>query len=147
MELTTNNLIKMVIAVLVIVLIILGLYLGMKSYVIPYFSGIGFDESELDVNSQQFQDLIQERNRIAAIKDYDGKEFLYETNPSQRVEVYFDGQTIRIYNVWGGDDYGGWRDREVGFVANNQEIFINSEEGPGWINGAFRYGRGIYRIE
>lgn len=42
MELTINNLIKLVLAAIVIVVVILGIYLIMSSYVIPYFKGIGF---------------------------------------------------------------------------------------------------------
>ena len=42
MELTINNLIKMVIAALVIVVVIVGIYFAMSSYIIPYFKGIGF---------------------------------------------------------------------------------------------------------
>lgn len=44
MELTINNLIKIVIAGVVIVLMILGIYLGMKEYIIPFFRDIGFGE-------------------------------------------------------------------------------------------------------
>jgi len=43
MELTTSNLIKMVIALVVIVLIVLGLYFAMRFYIIPYFEGFGFE--------------------------------------------------------------------------------------------------------
>jgi len=42
MELTINNLIKMIIAVIVIVLVVAALYFAMKSYIIPYFKGISF---------------------------------------------------------------------------------------------------------
>ena len=42
MELTINNLIKMVIAGVVMVVMILGIYFAMDSYVIPFFKDIGF---------------------------------------------------------------------------------------------------------
>ena len=41
-ELTISNLIKMIIAGVVIVVVILGLYFAMTSYVIPFFKGLGF---------------------------------------------------------------------------------------------------------
>jgi len=41
-ELTINNLIKIIIAGIVIVVVILGLYFAMTSYVIPFFKGLGF---------------------------------------------------------------------------------------------------------
>jgi len=40
MELAINNLIKMIIAAVVIVVVILGVYLAMRFYIIPYFKGI-----------------------------------------------------------------------------------------------------------
>ncbi len=43
MELAINNLIKMIIAVIVIVLVVAALYFAMKSYIIPYFKGFGFE--------------------------------------------------------------------------------------------------------
>ncbi len=64
MELTINNLIKMVIAVLVIVLVLTGIYFGMKNSIIPYFSGLGFEEPAVDVNTQFGRELIQEKNLV-----------------------------------------------------------------------------------
>ena len=43
MELTINNLIKIIIAVVVIAVVVLGAYLVMKDYIIPYFKGMGFE--------------------------------------------------------------------------------------------------------
>lgn len=42
MELAINNLVKIGIAVVVIVLVIFGLYMSMRNYIIPYFKGISF---------------------------------------------------------------------------------------------------------
>ncbi len=41
-ELTINKLIKIILAGVVIVVVILGLYFAMTSYVIPFFKGLGF---------------------------------------------------------------------------------------------------------
>jgi len=41
-ELTINKLIKLILAGVVIVVVILGLYFAMTSYVIPFFKGLGF---------------------------------------------------------------------------------------------------------
>jgi len=41
-ELTINKIIKMILAAVVLVVVILGLYLAMTSYVIPFFKGLGF---------------------------------------------------------------------------------------------------------
>jgi len=42
MELTINNLIKIIIAVLVLAVIVIGIYFGFRSYIIPYFEGFSF---------------------------------------------------------------------------------------------------------
>jgi hypothetical protein len=42
MELTIENIIKIAIGVFVIAAVVLGIYLAMNSYVIPFFKGLGF---------------------------------------------------------------------------------------------------------
>ena len=42
MELTINNLIKIVIAAIIIAVVVLGIYFEMSNYIIPYFKGFGF---------------------------------------------------------------------------------------------------------
>jgi len=42
MELTIDNIIKIAIGVFVIVAVVLGIYLAMNSYIIPFFKGLGF---------------------------------------------------------------------------------------------------------
>ena len=42
MELTINNLIKIVVAAVVIAVVVLGVYFVMSNYIIPYFKGFGF---------------------------------------------------------------------------------------------------------
>ncbi len=41
-ELTINNLIKIIIAVVVLIAVILGVYLSFNNYIIPYFKGFDF---------------------------------------------------------------------------------------------------------
>jgi hypothetical protein len=45
MELTINNLIKILIAVFVIVIVIFGIYTAFSSYIVPYFNGITFNKT------------------------------------------------------------------------------------------------------
>jgi hypothetical protein len=147
MELTTNNLIKMVIAVLVIVLIILGLYMGVKSYVIPYFSGIGFNESKFEVDSQDFQNLAQEKNKIAYIQNNGRNEYAIFWQGGGPTEFYIhQGTKIKKDNPTNAINwvYGGNVDDQVGFIGNNQEIFMNDGEDQ-TLTGAFRLGDGIYQ--
>ena len=46
MDLTINNLIKIVIAVVVIAIVIFTIYYGMSNYIIPYFTGVSFGEGK-----------------------------------------------------------------------------------------------------
>lgn len=41
-QLTISKLIKLILAGVVIVVVILGIYFAMTSYVIPFFKGLGF---------------------------------------------------------------------------------------------------------
>jgi len=153
MELTINNLIKMTIAVLVIVLFMAGLYLGMKTYVIPYFSGIGFEEPRVDVGSQFGQTLIKPENQVGTVGREDG--FFY--NNGQKTSIYFKKGKIKVAE-------GKWisSDSEIGSVTNDGKIIIDMKYvdpllggkytiaginlDAKLLNGAYKFGLEIYKI-
>ena len=135
MELTINNLIKMVIAVFVIVLIVTGLFIAMKSYVLPYFSGIGFEEPKVDVNTQFGRELIQEKNLIGRV-DSDGF-FIYE---KRKTDVYFDEGKIKEAVDW-------WLDDKIGFVGSDGKIELDgATEYFEVLEGSYKYGNEIYKV-
>jgi hypothetical protein len=143
MELTINNLIKMVIAVLVIVVVIGGLFMAMKSYVLPYFAGLGFEESNLDVNSQFGQELIKDKNRVGRV---DSKGF-FITLENVETEVYFKDQKVRIKEVGfrGVDEFD--LDAKAGTIGKDGRLEVEPiTEYYEILNGAYKYGSEIYKI-
>lgn len=46
-ELTINQIIKIIIVVFVIVVVVGGIYLAFKEYIIPYIKGIGFGTEKI----------------------------------------------------------------------------------------------------
>ena len=141
MELTINNLIKMVIAMLVIVLVIAGIYLGMKSYVIPYFSGIGFEEPKVDINTQFGGELIQDKNLIGRV-DKDGF-FMYE---NKKTDLRFKDNKILLFESFLGI---GWLnpDTKAGTIEQDGKLVVEPiTEYYEILNGAYKYGNEIYKI-
>ena len=142
MELTINNLIKMVIAVFVIVLIVTGLFIAMKSYVLPYFSGIGFEEPKINVNTQFGRELIQEKNLVGRV-DSEGF-FIYE---KKKTDVYFKEGKIEVLEkgAFGWD----WinPDSEIGLVGNDGKIELSgATEYSDVLEGSYKYGNEIYKV-
>ncbi len=115
MELTINNLIKIIIAVLVITVLILGIYSGFKSYIIPYFGGFGFGEENENNQIESSTDICDKKtelgyieNNIIWIKKGDKyeKTDIYIKNGEIKKDVLFrdpaigriNGLEIEIYN-------------------------------------------------
>jgi len=71
-ELSINNIIKMVIAVAVIAIIIFGIFLAFKNYIIPAFQGGTPEEYHGAVYSDIALQEILKKPSIGEIKD-DGK--------------------------------------------------------------------------
>jgi hypothetical protein len=144
MELTTNNLIKMTIAVLVIVLIITGIFIGMRSYIIPYFSGIGFEEPKIDINTQFGNDLVKPENLIAITKEDSDHEYLWIDN-KETLWYFEDGDIMQVETRLGYDDLK-W-DSEVGFIGNEGKLeVVSGTKHYDWLKGSYKYGFEIYKM-
>ncbi|MDD5191839.1 MAG: hypothetical protein PHH54_04155 [Candidatus Nanoarchaeia archaeon] len=143
MELTTENIIKIALGVFVIVMLILGIYLAMRSYIIPYFSGIGFEEPKVDINSQFGKELVQEKNLVGTVdeKGY----FVYK---GVKTEIYFQKDKIYVkeYGVFNWD----WTnpDEEIGKLDSEGKITIkiNSQYSDN-LKEAYKVGKEIYKIK
>jgi hypothetical protein len=70
MELTINNLIKIVLGVLVFTIIVLGVYFYFSEYVSPYFSGFHFNSTS-NVNIGGSEDICKGKQVIGRIDLYD----------------------------------------------------------------------------
>ena len=146
MELTINNLIKIAIGVLVLVIVIGGLFFAMKSYVLPYFAGIGFEESTLDINSQFGRELIKEENKVAMVGV---KGFLIIENDKKMIVFKKDNVYEKEYagdsKSWVADKLNP--DHKIGRVTKERRIEIDSPtEYFDLLNGAYYVGTEIYKI-
>lgn len=155
MELTTSNLIKIIIGVFIIVLVILGVYIAMKNYIIPYFSGIGFEEPKIDANTEFGKELIQDKNKIGIV-DNEGY-FVYQ---GKKTDVYFKENKIYLREYFGELKTGFWSifllnpikrlkpNSEIGSLDNEGKISINKEvEYKDILNNAYKNGNEIYKIK
>jgi len=151
MELTTSQIIKIIIGVLVIVSVVIGIYFSMKYYILPYFSGITYDEPKIDPNSDFGKELLQEKNLIGRV-DITSKYqyFIYKKDNSfVRTEIYFYKRKI-YFNI------EKWFDRQIGFLDNNDKISINrdielggglTEKAYDVLNNAYKNYNEIYKIK
>ncbi len=143
MELTTENIIKIAIGVFVIVTIVLGVYFAMKFYVIPYFSGIGFEEPKIDVNSEFGKELMKDENLIGTV---DEKGY-FVLKDGTKTDIYFKkgkvymndklfGTIIPILS-WIDDNIDP--DTKIGSYAEDGKITISRDDKYG-LNNAYRNG-------
>tara|TARA_Y100000034_G_scaffold119304_1_gene160961 strand:- start:702 stop:1127 length:426 start_codon:yes stop_codon:yes gene_type:complete len=138
MELTTNNLIKIIIAVFVIVVVITGIYLGMRNYVIPYFTGIGFDENDTSIGVGGDADVCAGKEIIGTIGTGDPPRFW--NNEGDKTKVYL-WEDERLYEFEGTTTYF---DDPIGRVRGIEiEIFDNQKEDYGYLDRALIGGREI----
>ena len=158
MELTTDNLIKIVLGVFVIVALVLGIYFAMNSYVIPYFSGIGFEEPKIDINTDFGKELIQDKNLIGTV-DKDGYFTYKNENVEIKTDIYFKDGKIYLKEYLGSYNKDSWTvtnwikdhlnaDQKIGSLDSQGKIIINKEVQYGEIlNNAYKNGNEIYKIK
>ena len=107
MELTTNNLIKIIIAVFVIVVVIAGIYLGMRNYVIPYFSGIGFEENDTGIGVGGDFEVCKGKDGedIVGTLRKEGELYYFVDTNNYEPKIYFsdNGEVKRDVWGWGND--------------------------------------------
>jgi len=144
MELTVNNLIKMSIAVLVIVLVITGIVIGMKNYVIPYFSGIGFEAPQIEMGTQFAKELVKEENLIGTVDE--DNFFIYN---HRKTDIYFNFKEHKVMMLVEGAFGWDWTasDERVGNVENDGKLVITASVPHGDIlDGAYWLGKEVYKI-
>lgn len=119
MELTTENIIKIALGVFVIVTVVLGVYFAMKFYIIPYFSGIGFDKEEIGVvGGVEGSAICEGKEIIGEFKIYNPGMMSYTNNfffklDGTRTEIYLNEDKKQMRKaVWGGD-------LDIGVVKND----------------------------
>jgi hypothetical protein len=91
-ELALNNIIKITLAVFALVIVIVAIYLSVNTYIIPYFTGISFNQSYGNnpgiCEGKTFIGLIEYRAPwLETNQDY----FIYK---GQKTEIYFLKEAI-----------------------------------------------------
>ena len=141
-ELTINHLIKIIIAVAVIVVVITGVYFAMSNYIVPYFSGLGFEEPKIDTTTTFAQELLKEENIIGSVS---GKDFIYE---GRKTNFYFENGKVYLKKTGIFDwDITGW-DVKIGNLDSEGKIIISNEvPGTEVFSNTYKYGNEIYKIK
>jgi len=123
-ELTSGQIIKIVIAVFVLIIIIIGATLSFSNYIFPYFKDVGPGESR-DFTTPYYQNLIKDENLVGATIDK------YEDDKGFFIKICQEVTNFYFYKkdqsqIWLNDGaYFG--DGKVGEVDNTGVIKINDD--------------------
>jgi len=146
-ELATSEIVKMVIAVFVLIIVIVGAYAGYKYYLVSYFKDLGpSGYKEPDLSSSYYQSLIVESNRVASVENtVEDVKWIYDKNGGKTF-YYFWKETNSIYL-----DVPFWADKQVGEISSTGKIKIfDSYTGNSFlsiINNGERVRGQIYKME
>ena len=147
-ELTTSNIVKAIIAVIVLIVVVAGVFLALSGN-LSYFTGIGPSEQP-DLTTPYYQNLLQDENLVASLRQ-DGSKFYIsvkegesfsQTNYyiSERGNIVSDNALVDFFND------------KVGETNSNGKIVIFNEYlilSPALevINGGEKIENGIYKIQ
>jgi hypothetical protein len=118
-ELTTSQIIKIVIGVFVLAIVIIGVAMAWNNYIMPWFKGYTIEDKR-DLSTSFYQNLVNEKN-VVAYMDEKGGGVLYLNN--QKTDYYFTSnkREIKEKMPWYKFDKG------VAKVDNNFKINVNGE--------------------
>lgn len=142
-ELATNEVIKIVIAVLVLAVVIFGLVSGYRNYIVPYFEDLGPSNEKKDLDSQYYKELVKKENEVAILTSGDKEQYLI-----------IKGEKTRYYWKKGDikEDNGKWYalDKKLGITDKNGRIAIFEESLAGnpeieALKGAEKVGNAFYK--
>lgn len=115
-DLTISKLIKLIIAGVVLVVVILGLYFAMTSYIIPFFKGLGFGSEGF--GEEILGEVCEEENLVGSLeKEGDLLYFKYE---DEKTVFYIKEE--KVYE----DRWGIGNDEGVGEIVGNEIIIFSS---------------------
>lgn len=117
-ELTINKLIKLILAGVVLVVVILGLYFAMTSYVIPFFKGLGFGSDGPGGDGFEEVEICEGKELVGSLeKDGDKLYFVYE---GEKTVFYINKD--KIYRA----RFGFVNDQETGEIVDDEIIILDS---------------------
>lgn len=144
-ELTTEQIIKIVIAVLVLVVVLGGVYLIFRDKIFSYFGDLAPAE-EQDLSSPYYQELLKEQNLVARIAS-DAKE-RYIFVGEKKTSYYIKKGTVYLHIKGLFDTH--YFDKNVGTIGKDNKIHIDKDElnDPTLqlINGAEKIGNELRRL-
>jgi hypothetical protein len=139
-ELALNNIIKITLAVFALVIVIAAIYLSVNTYIIPYFTGITFNQSYGNNPSicegKTFVGLIEYRAPwLETNQDY----FIYK---GAKTKIYFLKDTIYENRQW------PITDKAVGKIQGSEIVIFPGYSGGyaeivNLLDGAFVGGKEI----
>lgn len=148
-EMTTEQTIKIVIGVLIFVIVVFGIYVSFRNYVIPYFSGFSEKDSR-DFTTPYYKDLVNDNNRIASLDDAGAIIF----KGGDKTTYYFSKDRSNIYSgnnawynrlVWNTDIRIGVMDKNFKVLIYNQ--YLTQDSRLGEINGAELVNNDLYKVK
>lgn len=139
-ELTTGEIVKMVIAILVLIVVVVGAYFGYTYYFKAYFEGLG--PGIEDYNSKN-QEVIKSKQSLAVVTIDAKNNYITFNGESKHSDYYIckgcwfasDGEMFK------DDGNPAWADEKVGFVDSNGQIHVVTKFIPeqiGNLDGAIK---------
>jgi len=91
-QLTISKLIKIVMGGFVLVVVILGLYFAMTSYIIPFFKGFGFGGGEIGGEILGEASICEGKTPVGYLKFEKYNYFWYE---NKKTDIYFEENLVK----------------------------------------------------
>jgi hypothetical protein len=137
-EITSEQIVKIVVAVLVLVVVLGGVYILFKDKILSYFSDITPRDNR-DFSSPYYTELLKPGNLVATL---DREGYIYIDNV--KTKYYIKKNSIKLDVSW-------WLDKEVGVLGKDFKISIDE----GWkkkdqilssIDGSEKIGQELRKI-
>ncbi len=155
-ELTTDQIVKIGIAVLVLTVVVIGAIVGFRNYIFPYFKDLGPGEREVDLSSPYYQQLIKDENLAGLTTKGSNKNFIsvrrsfgsqqdfietdyYFWKKSGEIYKKMDGEWLKLW-TWTNDPFVGKAD-EKGIIFIDEKYRGELEV----IHGAEKIGGEVYK--
>ncbi len=109
-ELTIENIIKMVVAVFVLIMVIVGAYVGFTGYILPYFNDFGFGEQDIlgRILEQETKNVIEMRvgeDFVSTSFYIKNGNLIWENEGKKEIAGIYDGNKITVKKEYLGQDF------------------------------------------
>lgn len=145
-EITSEQIVKIVIAVFVLVVVLGGVYLLFKDKILSYFGDLTPKDNR-DFSSPYYKELLENEKNLVATLTKKGKLEYISLKGGVETNYYIDGKSVKL------DDKSIFsRDKKVGILDKQFKIRIDSEYLNGddvltSINGAEKIGKELRKLQ